>query len=386
MIQYLRRREKGAYLWVAILFLIGLVLAAPVFADDAGGGLDGGSATGFTYQVYYPDNQIEKTGYYYLRTTPGLKQDLTLELKNSGNQPITIDLDFNSTKTNANGVLEYGKTGLKADASLKYDITKLVNYPKKVDLAGGETKKITLTVSAPDASYNGIILGGLELKKEIKPSKQANKTTGVVNRYAYMIAVVLREQDTKIAKNMALNQVFAGQSNFRNAIMIDLSNTQPEILEPLTIQAEIMGKTSDEVLYETQKTGMRMAPNTNIVFPVSLDGEKMKAGTYRAHIVATSDESRWEWTETFKISAETADKYNREDLGLVQTRSINWPLIAGIIFALLLAFFLIFVILHRRNQKKEEKLEAQMQAETQGLVADSKDQVPDQEVKEEEHD
>ncbi|MDR0921743.1 MAG: DUF916 and DUF3324 domain-containing protein [Lactobacillales bacterium] len=351
-------RKLFLLLFSAILFIS---FSDKSIAEDKGGGIDGATATGFNYQVFYPENQINKTGFYYIRTVPNQKQALELELSNPTKEKLTVNLALNSAKTNANGVIEYGPNKIAFDKSLKYDITKLVEYPKSVTLEAGERKIIKLEVSMPDAAFDGMILGGLELKKQ-EDGKQEKKETGagVINRYAYMIGVAFQQNDTVLEKNLAFNKATAGQSNYRNSVLLDLSNEQAMILEPLSIQAEITAKDSSEVLFETSKAGLRMAPNSGIEFPVSMEGRKMEAGKYKAHVIAKSDDKKWEWTKDFTITKEQADKFNREDVGLVQERGVNWKLIAMIVFGILIVLTVVFFVIHKVNTaKKKKKIEEQ---------------------------
>lgn len=112
-----------------------------------------------------------------------------------------------------------------------------------------------------------------------------------------------------------------------------------------------------DVLYEKKKAGMRMAPNSQMLFPISLEGKKMLPGVYRGQIVATAGEQKWEWEEKFEITDEEADKYNQLDVSLVQEKSLNWLviiLIVGVIVGLsLLAYFIVKKISQDANQKKQ---------------------------------
>lgn len=325
----------------------------------AEGNSGGAGATGFVYEIKKPDNQIGDKGYFDLRMTSGQEQTVQILLKNPSDKEVTVEANLNGAKTNMNGVIEYGPTSLKNDASLKYDFVDLVKAPEKVTIPAKSEKPLDIAISMPKASFDGKIVGGIQLKKvDSEEDKEKQSGTNVINKYAYVIAMVLTENDTEVIPDLKLNKVSAGQANYRNVVYLDLSNVKANFLNDLSIEAQIMPEKNDEVIYETKKAAMRMAPNSNMTFPITMDGERMVAGKYRARVLATSGEQKWEWTEAFEITNEEADKFNRSDLGLVQEKGMNWPLIVGIavgIFALILAvFFLIRTISKKKAQAKKE--------------------------------
>lgn len=116
-----------------------------------------------------------------------------------------------------------------------------------------------------------------------------------------------------------------------------------------------MKKGSDAVLYDTKRADMRMAPNSMIDFPLVMNGEQMEAGDYKAHIKVMSGEQKWELDKEFKITKEDADKYNSQDVSLIQENGIDWKLIvltAGLLFVV---FLMIFFCIRYFNKKKARR-------------------------------
>lgn len=333
-----------------ILFIYGLaIIPLPVRADDT---TDAG-AMGFIYETKYPENQKKDVGYFDLKMNPGQKQTVQIILKNPSTEEITVEVARNSAKTNMNGVLEYGPTKLKKDASLKYDFADLVKAPDEITIPPNAEKTLDLAIQMPEVRFDGVIVGGIQLKKA--DDKQADKQKGasVVNKYAYIIAMVLQETETEVKPDMKLNQVYAGQANYRNVIYTDVSNSQATFLNHLSMEVQIMKETSDEVLYEAKKTDMRMAPNSNMTFPVSLQGERMLPGKYRARVLATSGEQKWEWIQKFTITNQEADKFNREDISLVQPKDMQWGLIVGVAVGVFVLVLLIYYLLRRIRKNRK---------------------------------
>lgn len=87
--------------------------------------------------------------------------------------------------------------------------------------------------------------------------------------------MVLRETDTETNREVQLNKVYPGSSNYTNAIFVNLSNVQPEILRDVSLEVQITKKGNSKVLYQAKSTQIQMLPNSQIDFPVSMNGEKI---------------------------------------------------------------------------------------------------------------
>lgn len=340
-----------------LVILISSLLLFPLTTQAEKSNNQGG-APGFLYEIKKPANQQGDPGYFDLLMKAKQKQTVQLILKNPSDQDVTVEVNLNSAKTNMHGVMEYGPTKLKNDQSLIYDFADVVKGPKKVTVPKKSEKELPLEITMPAESFKGKIVGGIQLQKS-EDETQLGQVKGatVLNKYAYVIAMVLSESQETILPELELNKLVPGQANYRNVIYGDFSNVTAEFLNDLSIDVKIMSVKNADVLYEKKKAGMRMAPNSQMLFPISLEGKKMLPGVYRGQIVATAGEQKWEWEEKFEITDEEADKYNQLDVSLVQDKSLNWLviiLIVGVIVGLsLLAYFIVKKISQDANQKKQ---------------------------------
>lgn len=319
------------------------------------------SITGFTYSLIYPENQMDTNlGYYRLKMTPEQQQTISLVLVNSGSEPITVDVALNGAKTNKNGVIEYADNEIENDASLTFAFEDLVTGPGSVDLAAGETKQVDLTIQMPETSFEGVIAGGVQLMKAGQ-TEDADTSGGstVINQYAYVISILLQESDVELTPELALNSAYAGQLNYRNAVYANISNVVAAYLNDLTIEAQVMAQGSSTVLYEAKKTSMRMAPNSFMEFPVTMNGAQMEAGMYTIHLTATSGDQNWSWTEDFEITEDEAQKYNERDVGLSQETGIDWTLVlmivGGFVGFVVIIFILVTVLRKKKKGRKNKK-------------------------------
>ena len=334
-----------------ILYILGITFYTQVaYANEATGT--------FNYEVIRPENQKGYANYFDLSMEPSQKQTVQIELTNITKKEVDVGISLNGAKTNSNGVVEFGPSKLQKDASLKYDFKDIVKGPEKVTIPPEGVKRLDLEITMPAESYDGIITGGIEMQviptEETK--KQEAKSQQIVNRYAYVIGMVLRETDTAVQPDIKFNKFYANLANYRNAIFVNFSNIKPEFLENMKIDFQVTKKGSDEILYDTVKTEMRMAPNSMIDFPVEMNGERMEVGDYTGHIVVQSNDKKWEWTDDFTITQKEADKFNAQDVTLVQDREIDWKLIVLIVGGVLIVAILIFVTIRivKKNKKKKK--------------------------------
>lgn len=343
-----KRLIRDVLLTILSSLILLLVNSNTVNAEDS---------AGFTYRVNFPENQVKKDiGSYHLLMKPGQEQTITITMANPGKKKSIINVDVNSTKTNSNGVLENGQNNLKNDKSLKFDLKKIVTTPKKVELGPGEEKEVELKIKMPDTSYEGILSGGIQMIQADQGKGYKNeKGAQVINEYAYVIGIVLREDPKDVKPKLKLNYVKAGQANYKNTVFVNYSNVKANFVREMTTEVQIMEKGKNTVIYEKKQSKMRMAPNTAIDFPVDMNGEAMKAGDYTARILVTADDDvREEWTKDFKITKEDADKFNERDVGLIQEKGLDWKLIAMIVVGFFVFVALIFILIHlfKKNKSK----------------------------------
>lgn len=193
-------------------------------------------------------------------------------------------------------------------------------------------------------------------EEEAAQSDDASGGSRVGNRYRYAVSILLRESDVEVAPELSFNEAFAEQQNYRNTIFVNYSNIAATYVNGLTVQAQISESGSSQVLWESRKTGMRMAPNSFMNFPISMNGDRMTPGTYTAHVNAYVGNQSWEWTEEFEITQEEADEFNERDVGLVQDRGFDWQIIAMIVGGFLAVVLLGFLVVRRiRKQNKKNK-------------------------------
>ena len=212
----------------------------------------------------------------------------------------------------------------------------------------------------PKESFKGILAGGITLQeKESNGKKDAKNGEGLAieNRYAYVIGLVLRLSEDKIAPQMTLQNVKPDQVNARNVITANLQNPTARFINKLGVKAQITRKGNSEVLFKEDKEGMQMAPNSNFNFPVALNGKKLEAGTYVFKATATSKDDKWDFEKEFTIDSKTAKELNDKDVSIESSYTWLYLLVGCVLLILLLAIITLVLIL--RKKKKEEEIRRQ---------------------------
>ncbi|MGO2265266.1 MAG: DUF916 and DUF3324 domain-containing protein [Vagococcus salmoninarum] len=335
-----------------IISIIGLVLLSlphKVFADDPESVV---KQVGFSYKINHPENQIGDGNALNLKMNPGQEQVTTATIKNTSDQNITVLLSLNGARTNGNGGLEYGPNKFMADKSMAYDLPDLVSIPKEIVVPKNGEAEVEMVIKMPEVAFEGIVTGGIQMIEKDEGKEEVSNTT-IINKVAYLFGMTLQNTEKELVPVLELQKVYPEQANFRNSIFIDIANTTPMKIKGLMLDVEITNEGKEDVLYESKKNNMEMAPNTLMSYPVSFGGEKMLAGKYTAHILASAHGEEWSWDKNFTITKEQADLFNQKDVNLVQERGLDWKLIAGIVSVLVFVMVGIYYIQMKRKKNKK---------------------------------
>ncbi|KMY33361.1 cell wall anchor protein [Lysinibacillus xylanilyticus] len=317
------------------------------------------SASEFNFGVYtvIPDNQIDKQkSYFDLKMEPNQKQTLTIQLKNDTEEDVVIEPIIHSATTNINGVVEYGPTSAERDSSLPYELGDLIQTEKEITIPAKGSKDLQLNVTMPEEAFDGILAGGITLEEKKAASKNTEETTkgvSIENKYAYVVGIILQETDETVKQDLQLHDVKAGQVNARNVINATLQNPTATYLNRFEVDAKVTKKGKTEVLYKSEKQDMQMAPNSNFEYPISLNGEKFKSGTYTLHVKAKSSKESWEFEKDFTIKGEEVKQFNATDVSIEGPNYLAY--LVGLLI-LLVAGLLLFIFYSKKKQKKQQEI------------------------------
>lgn len=336
-----------------IIIVIGTCLfLLPLFGIKASA-----SEFNFTVKTVIPDNQInKKQTYFNLFMEPSQKQTIVVELRNDTDKDVTVLVDINSAITNKSGVVEYGRNDVELDGTLKYDMGIIITTDSEVVVPANGNYMLKLNINMPEEEFDGIIAGGIRLKEKVdeENSSISDSESGmsIKKEFAYEVAILLRVNENKLTPKLQLNDVFPNQINFRNVISANIQNTKAMYMNNMTVEAKVTKKADNIILYEENKEGIQMAPNSNFSFPISLNGKKMKAGEYTLKLTATSMKETWTWTKDFTIEKEEAKTFNAADVSL--QNDYSWLVYVVIGMGILLMVLILWMILSKGKNNKEK--------------------------------
>ncbi|QHQ63361.1 DUF3324 domain-containing protein [Anaerocolumna sedimenticola] len=315
----------------------------------------------FAVTTVIPDNQRDKNKTYFdLLMKPSQLQTIEIELRNDTDRDVKIKPEIHTATTNMNGVVEYGNNNIKADSTLLYKMEDIVTTKAEVEIPAKSSCMLKLDINMPKEEFDGFLAGGITLKefKEVENTDNTNSDNAagmsIKNEYAYVVAILLSENDSEIIPELKLNDVFPDQVNARNVISANIQNCMPMYMNQMTVEAKVTKKGDSTILYESSNEGLQMAPNSNFNYPIPLNGEKLKGGEYTLTMTAASMGEVWTWTRDFTIERDMALALNKSDVSIKQT-DYTWLYVAIGTGLLLLVIVLWILILKKKKRKKSDE-------------------------------
>lgn len=340
------------YLLLTILPLLIFIPSYQVLAAEEG--------AGFNVQAVLPESQLDSGNTYFdLNLQPGKKETLGIDLINSSDREMNIQISAQSAFTNRSGFVEYGKIAESYDPSLKYFMDDLIETPEVVTLKPHEKKTVDLTLTMPAESFKGILAGGIriaEVDEKEKDDSNSGEGVAVKNTFSYVIGVVLSNKRDVIVPELELADVYPDQLNSRNIVTALIQNMYPTFVNQVEAKAKIKREGDEEIFAETQKVGMQIAPNSDFSFPIELsEGKPFQSGKYTVDMTVKSGEQEWHWIKEFTITAEVAKKLNEQDVYV--ENSIDWKMIGLISCVFLLLIVVIYLSYRNYQQTRDSKNE-----------------------------
>ncbi|MGG5337676.1 hypothetical protein IGJ48_000340 [Enterococcus pernyi] len=334
---------------VLIMVFVSLLVPMRVGAEE-------GTLNFYVTPEFSDNQQAGNERYFQLTLAPDTTEKLTLKLQNANTEEKKIKITPHTAYTNVMGVVEYGQDAEKVDPTLKHSLAEMIEQPEIIELAGNETKTVTLDLNMPKEAFEGFLAGGLRVF-EVKEDKTEETTdeegVAIQNEFAYVIGVVVSNNQDSVQPDLDLLDVFADQLNYRNVISANLQNFTPTFVNRLEVEATVQKVGEEEILYQASQEQMQMAPNSNFNFPISLEGGRFRSGEYLLKMTARSGEEEWQWERKFTIEADEARTLNQQDVTI--DTSINWWLVAAISLIILLLLIIIWLLIKKQRPKMGEE-------------------------------
>jgi hypothetical protein len=304
---------------------------------------------GYSVEAEIPENQLDPSlSYFDLRVNPGDEQELNITIYNHENEEIIVQGAIYNAATNRNGLVVYEEQE-EIDSSLENPITEFVTLEEKEwTIPAGESETITAIMNLPDEPFDGIKIGGFYFERVLDEAEE-HEGVNIENRYAYVIGLQLSENDDPVEPNLELQSVEPGLVNQRTAVVAAIQNSEPLLMEDVTIQAAVYEENASDPMLETEQEGINMAPNSTMEFVIDWNNQPLQAGNYMLELVATGGEAEWQWEEGFTIEQED-EQVNEtaveiENTVATETASNNtgWFIAGFVVLALIIVGLLVYI-------------------------------------------
>ena len=260
----------------------------------------------FVVTAIIPENQIDKKQTYFdLRIEPGQTQILQVNVTNNSQTEMTVDVRVCAASTNRNGIIEY-QAIVQPDETLKTPFDTIAKNQPQITLQANESKMAEVTVTMPQNSFDGVILGGIVFTKRNGDTQRGG--VSINNQFSYVVGVKLSQTDTIIQPDFKLKAVTPLLVNHRNAVVADILNAVPLIIKDVSVDGQIYKKGGTQPVVSVSKDRVELAPNSVFPLPFEWDGNKIDPGEYQINLKLSHNGKDFEWSQDFTVDDDTAEK------------------------------------------------------------------------------
>jgi len=318
---------------------------------------------GFSVSPNFPENQNPESQFFDILVTPGQRQEFSISVHNRIDQPITVMVEIITASTNAHGAVDYTDTGRQDEETLRHSLADMATIAGLADdglltIPGGHDARVPIVVNIPAERFEGIILGSVRVTEELTEEQMAEGGM-IVNRASFLLPIRLQQEwDPVVEPDFALGEIYAGLSNYRAAVIIEVRNPQPRISRWATVNAQIYAQGENTPTFTAEDLEVEFAPNS--IFALNLrTGTDILPGHYRARVQVELDGRIWNLESPFYIAASAAAGVNQGALDLrpdpVEPTGIpTWVVICIIALVVLIAAAILFWKLKKSDKKGEE--------------------------------
>lgn len=330
-----------------VLFILVLPLTLTVYANE--------DQVPYSVKAILPENQINDDVSYF-DIGMDTEEELTLEviIQNYSAEEITININNNTATTNSNGLITYDGVDAEPHSSMKYPFNELSALSSdEVKIPAESGKSVTLNVKAPEESFDGIILGGIQFTLEPEKAEQDEGVT-VQNRFSYVIGVQIQENENnnEVEPELILEDVNPGIINHRTGLQTEFANTTPVIINDVVFEGEVYKENSEEPLFKRKVEDFSIAPNSKFNFPVMYDNKELETGTYVFKGTATNENNSWKFDQEFEVTEDKADEANDEAVGIEDEEDSNFLmyLVVGLAILVVVLVGIVIALLIKRKK------------------------------------
>jgi cytochrome c1 len=300
-------------------------------------------STAFTVIPSFPENQVSEATYFDLHVNGETKQELSVVLQNTTDQPLEIEAQALNSYTTSTGIISYQKTET-AEKNKGRSFTKLIE-PKqqRIRVMPNEAKAVSFTLDMKKQNITGEILGAFSFAVIPSETKETDNTM-IQARYETQVGVRLRTELTDLpSPNLTLVKTEPIVKNDNAAIQSTVKNDQPVAFGKVKVNITIAEKETKKNVGEKEVENYQIAPNSTIPLVTELNTEQLEPGEYTTHIELTSPKGHWVFDDSFTVSAANAKTINQKTVYAEKYENKNILIYVLIFFILLLLLVILYL-------------------------------------------
>lgn len=303
-----KRKQKILFFLLSIAILGFTMVGKPARAEEE-------PPLGFEVEPVQPATQIDKEKkYFYLKVEPNVQQTVEIKVTGKSETPTKVKVFMANAITSEGGTVAY-KAGMEKDPTLTESIEEIITVSDpEFEIKKDEERTVTLTITPPKASFEGIKLGTVYFQQENE--EESEEKNAITSAYAYRIGMILAENEEDYSNSKTLNLLSAKAelSHSFKTIQLEFQNPEPKMIADVTMTASIIDKKTGKVVKKQKLENGSIAPNSRFKFGVDWGIDIIPAGKYQAKVESKSRYDSWTLEKDFEISASTAKKMNEEAL------------------------------------------------------------------------
>ena len=320
------------------------------------------SAHAESYGAFYveanlPENQNDpNVGYFDLIMEPNMKQTISFDVVNEGDQPMRASINFQNGTTTLNAEKSYIHDE-EPDASMKHPMkTMAILKTDAVVIPAHQSSTIYVDITAPSSTFDGVSVGGFSITADTidETATEAAKSKGdiqIKSRTTYLIALQIRMSETPVAKNLNYIKSATEVVDLKPQFVSYIQNDRAVVMNDISINGTVTAEGSDQPVARIQKQVGGILPNTQFPIAYPIHSQKLEPGTYLIDLEIKSGSDHWSWKEIHTVEPETAEAVNEGSVIAAQT---NWLLVL-VVGLLLVILILLLVILYMRYRQQRER-------------------------------
>lgn len=332
---------------IQLFVIIISILLLGNFLINIKGYAEANDTVGFTVSPNYSQAQQKESSFFDLIVTPGSEHTISITVSNTSHETSNYDIQVIQASTNKNGVIDYSDNKGLRSKSLPVNLREQAKYEKKLQLSAGESKDIPISLRIPNISFEGEILGGINVSKEASKKD----TSQLVNQYSYVLGLRLRENKGNIERILTAGEVVPEVSFGKTGVMVPIINDKAIAMGHLQVDSTL--KRAGKKIKFSRYKEREIAPNSIYPYTFTWDEKDYLPGKYELIIsVRDAQMHRWVFKKHFILSGDQVTKVKRASIySNKPLQSWLW-LIVGAAFLIILGLLIYIIRIIRENKRR----------------------------------